>query len=38
MRQRISPQLRRHLLIAVIVVFAIGAIPAGMALFLYSGA
>ena len=37
MRQRISPQLRRHLLIAAIVVVAIGAIPAGMAVFLYSG-
>ena len=37
MRASTSPQLRRHLLIAALVVLAIGAIPAGIALFLYSG-
>jgi mono/diheme cytochrome c family protein len=37
MRAPTSPQLRRHLLIAALVVLAIAAIPAGMALFLYSG-
>ena len=37
MRAGTSPQLRRHLLIAAIVVLALGAIPAAMALFLYSG-
>jgi len=37
MRQRMSPELRRHLLIAAIVVATIGAIPAGMVLFLHSG-
>jgi mono/diheme cytochrome c family protein len=37
MLARTSPQLRRQLLIAAMVVLAIGAIPAAMALFLYSG-
>ena len=37
MRASTSPQLRRHLLIAAMVVLAIAAIPAGIALFLYSG-
>jgi len=37
MRAQISTELRRHLQIAALVVFAIAAIPGGMALFLYSG-
>src|SRR5258708_24737392 len=37
MLARISPQFRRHLQIAAVVVFAIAAIPGAMALFLYSG-
>ena len=37
MKATTSPQLRRHLLIAAVVVLVIAAIPAAMALFLYSG-